>query len=150
MRLTKHFTLEELVASETAARLGIDNTPTTAILENLVDLAKGLEKIRLELGGRPIHINSGYRCAELNTKIGGAMSSLHLRGLAADIICPSFGSPLAVCRAIAAAKLNTDQVIHEFGHWCHVSFVGRGESGRGDLLTIASAKRGYEYGLVPI
>ena len=147
MQLTDHFSLEELIASETAARFGIDNTPPAMLTPNLRVLAAGLELVRAALGARPIHVNSGYRCLALNEKIGGAKNSLHMTGLAADIICPSFGPPLAVCRAIIAAGLTPDQVIHEFGQWCHVSFVAPGKKPRGDLLTIASAARGYEVGL---
>ncbi len=150
MQLTDHFSLEELIVSETAARFGIDNTPPAAILVNLRVLAHGLEQIRAALGGRPIHVNSGYRCLALNRKIGGARNSQHLHGLAADIICPSYGTPLAVCREIVAAGLKPDQVIHEFGHWCHVSFAAAGKTPRGELLTIASAARGYQEGLNPV
>ena len=150
MQLTKHFSLEELIASEAAVRLGIDNTPTDEILLNLQALAAGLELARSALGGRPIHVNSGYRCHALNKKIGGAKNSQHMKGLAADIIFPSFGPPLAVCRAIVAARVPSDQIIHEFGQWCHVSFAAPGEKPRGDLLTIASSSRGYVTGLISI
>lgn len=147
MQLTDHFSLEELIASETAVRAGIDNNPPESIVANLRVLAAGLELVRAALGGRPIHLNSGFRCAALNAAVGGARNSMHMRGLAADILCPQFGSPLEVCRAIVAAKVPTDQVIHEFGKWCHVSFAAAGAKPRGELLTIASALRGYETGL---
>lgn len=147
MQLSDHFSLEELIASETAVRLGIDNTPSEALIPNLFVLARGLESVRAALGGRPIHVNSGYRCRALNSKIGGAKNSLHMLGLAADIICPSYGSPLAVCRTIAAAGLRPDQIIHEFSQWCHISFVLPGDKPRGQMLTIFSAARGYEIGL---
>jgi hypothetical protein len=150
MQLTDHFSLEELIASETAARQGIDNAPPAALMPNLRALAAGLELVRTALGGRPIHINSGYRCKALNTRIGGAKLSRHMDGLAADILCPSFGTPLEVCRAIVAAGVKPDQVIHEFGKWCHVSFAAPGAQPRGELLTIASAARGYEVGLNPV
>lgn len=147
MQLTEHFSLEELIASHTAVRLGIDNTPPASLMPNLHVLAAGLERVRTALHGRPIHVNSGYRSLALNTKIGGAKHSRHIDGLAADLICPAFGSPLAVCRAIAAAGLKPDQVIHEFGQWCHVSFVAPGGAPRGELLTISSAASGYQVGL---
>lgn len=150
MQFTDHFSFEELVASETAARFGLDNTPPANLMPNLRVLAAGLELVRTALGGRPIHINSGYRCEALNTRIGGARSSRHMSGLAADILCPSFGTPLEVCRAIAAAGLKPDQVIHEFGKWCHVSFAAPGSQPRGELLTIASAATGYQAGLNPV
>ena len=75
---------------------------------------------------------------------------MHMRGLAADILCPQFGLPLEVCRAIVAAGIVTDQIIHEFGRWCHVAFPAPGIAARGQLLTIASAATGYQTGLNPI
>lgn len=75
---------------------------------------------------------------------------MHMRGLAADIPCPRFGSPLEVCRAIVASGIATDQIIHEFGRWTHVAFAIPGLAARKQLLTIASAARGYDSGLNPI
>ena len=150
MQLTEHFSFEALIASDTAVRLGIDNRPPATLLPNLRALAEGLERVRAALGGRDLRINSGYRCLELNTRLGGAKKSRHMEGLAADILCPAFGSPLEVCRAIVAAGVQPDQVIHEFGKWCHVSFAAPGSAPRGELLTIASSARGYEAGLNPV
>lgn len=147
MQLTEHFSLEELTASETAARKGIDNTPPLDVQANLLILARGLELVRLALQERPIKVNSGYRSEALNLAVGGVAKSKHLSGLAADIICPQFGTPLQVCEAIVAAGIQVDQVIHEFGKWCHVSFPARGAQPRGELLTIASPATGYEVGL---
>ena len=150
MQLSEHFSLEELVASESAARLGIDNTPPAEIVLNLKGLAQGLERVRAALGGKPIHVNSGYRCPALNTAIKGAGNSMHMQGLAADILCPQLGPPLDVCRAIVAAGIETDQVIHEFGRWCHVAFAAPGTQARRDLLTIATAGEGFRPGLNPV
>ncbi len=70
MSLTKHFTLEELTASDIAARHGIDNTPTSPlILTNLKTLAEGLEHVRTLLG-KPVIINSGYRSVMVNSLLG--------------------------------------------------------------------------------
>lgn len=150
MILSSHFTIDELTASETAARLGINNEPSEAIVFNLRLLAAGLELVRAALGNLPIHVNSGFRCAALNAAVGGSANSAHMRGLAADIICPRFGPPLAVCRAIVAAHIDTDQVIHEYGKWCHVGFAAPGTRARGSLLTIASSAAGYQPGLIPV
>lgn len=150
MQLSEHFSLEELVASEVAARAGIDNTPPPAIVANLRTLAQGLELVRHALGDLPIHINSGYRCAALNKKVGGASESAHLSGLAADIVCPQFGSPIEVCRAIASQHIATDQIIHEFGSWCHVAFAAPGQFARNQRLTIVSGAQGYVSGLNPV
>jgi hypothetical protein len=150
MYLSEHFSLEELTASETAARAGIDNTPSADLMPNLKTLASGLEQVRAVLGGQAIHVNSGYRCPALNAQVGGASNSMHMRGLAADILCPSFGTPLQVCQAIAAANIVVDEVIHEFGKWCHVAFAAPGEQPRDALMTIASAAQGYQQGLHPV
>ena len=150
MQLTDNFSLEELIASEVASRSGIDNRPPQDLIPNLLTLAKGLEQVRAALRGLPVHVNSGYRCAALNAAVGGAKNSMHVRGLAADILCPQFGTPLQVCRAIVAAGIPTDQIIHEFGHWCHVSFPAAGAAARNELLTIASSAAGYQPGLNPV
>jgi len=150
VKLSEHFSLEELCASETADRNGIDNTPPESLMPNLLVLARGLEQVRLALQEHPVHVNSGYRCEALNVAIGGARTSRHMHGLAADIICPAFGTPLQVCLAIVAAGIEVDQVIHEFGKWCHVSFAAPGTKPRGELLTIASAATGYQAGILPV
>ena len=67
MKLTKNFTLEELTASGTATRLGIDNTPNDVQLSNLRRLAYMLQELR-NMFDAPIFINSGFRCKRLNEK----------------------------------------------------------------------------------
>ena len=147
MILSPHFSLEELTASEVAARAGIDNVPSAEVVRNLVRLAEGLEFVRLALENNPIHITSGYRSARLNQLVGGSKNSMHIQGLAADILCPAFGPPLEVCRAIAKSGIAADQIIHEFGHWCHVAFPGPGQTARKELLTIRTLGTGAELGL---
>ena len=150
MRLTEHFTLEELTVSETAARCGIDNTPSQDILPNLRYLSRQLEAIRAAIG-KPIHVNSGFRCLEVNGALGSKPTSAHIRGLAADIIAPQFGTAFELCKAVAALEdLNFDQVIYEFRSWCHVGFCESGSTPRQQLLTIISAKTGYQAGLLNI
>src|SRR5947208_17025278 len=147
MMLSEHFSLEELPASEVAARAGIDNTPSAETMRNLLRLAAGLELVRAALGNNPIHVTSGYRSPRLNQMVGGAKNSMHTQGLAADILCPAFGPPLEVCRALARSGIGTDQIIHEFGAWCHVAFPRPGQIGRNELLTIRSVATGAELGL---
>ena len=85
MQLTTNFTLEELIHSDTANAKGIDNTPTKEIEENLKYLAeKALQPIR-DKWGKPLTVNSGYRCKELNKAVGGVSNSSHLTGLGAAI-----------------------------------------------------------------
>jgi len=104
MNLSDHFTLEELTASQTASRFNIDNTPSEEIVAELTRLAAFLEGVRALLGA-PITISSGYRSLELNARIGGASKSQHCEGQAADILAPSYGTPLQVCQAIQGSDL---------------------------------------------
>ena len=140
MQLTPHFTLEELCFSQEAARAGIDNTPSREVVANLVRLAKMLEKVRALLKN-PIHISSGFRCAELNTRIGGSAKSAHLEGRAADFICPAFGTPYAVARRIAGTRLGFDQMIHEYGRWVHIAVPRAHARADRELLSIFEAGR---------
>ena len=81
----KYFSLTELTQSATAKRLGIDNTPSDNIKKNLMlFIEKVLDPIREDWGG-PIIVSSGYRCPELNAKVGGAKTSGHQYGYCADL-----------------------------------------------------------------
>ena len=133
MNITPHFQLEEFIASSKATELGIDNTMPDKYFPNLKRLSELLEQVR-EILGHSIHINSGYRRPELNRAVGGSALSQHMEGLAADIICPSFGNALAVCNAIAKSDLPFDQVIYE-RTWCHVSITNKGLVPRREVLT---------------
>lgn len=80
-----YFTLKELLKSNTAEAQGIDNTPTWKVVDNLRDLTDTiLDPLRAAWGG-PIRVTSGYRSELLNTAVGGAPTSVHKRGSAADI-----------------------------------------------------------------
>ncbi len=120
MKLSEHFTLEELTFSQTAVRNGINNNPSQAVKNNLRVLADNLEKIRTFLG-HPLRISSAFRCMELNRKIGGSVNSAHMDGLAADFTCEKFGKPIDVVKALHKSGIKVDQVIEE-GTWVHVSF----------------------------
>lgn len=124
VQLSPHFTLEELTVSELAARKGIDNTPDRVVVNNLTSTAKNMELVRDFLGSRPLHVNSGYRCIELNRALGSKDTSAHCEGWAVDFICPAFGSPAEVARAISASEIRYDQLICE-GTWVHISFEPR-------------------------
>ncbi len=122
--LTQHFTLEELTASTTAIRLGINNTPNAKVITNLTILAKGLESVRSLLGGHPISIDSGYRCPALNKVVNGSATSGHLLGYAADFLCPAFGNSKSIVAKIMTSNILFDQCIME-GTWVHISFDPR-------------------------
>ena len=84
-QLSPHFNLKEFVNSDTARKLGIDNTPTLRDIANLRELCvRILEPLR-DFIGEPIKITSGYRCPRLNKAVGGVATSAHIVGFAADI-----------------------------------------------------------------
>lgn len=118
----KHFTIKELCRSATAERLGIDNTPPRSAVTALHELVDHVLDPLREAWGGPIHVNSGYRCPELNRLVGGTTYSQHQRGEAADI---TVGTPARNRRLLALIKrlnLPVDQCIDEKGcHWIHVS-----------------------------
>ncbi|KUZ33599.1 D-Ala-D-Ala carboxypeptidase family metallohydrolase [Burkholderia territorii] len=146
--LTAHFTLEELVASDTARRRGIDNTPSATVAANLRRTAEALERVRELLGGRPVVVTSGYRSPALNSAIGGVPNSAHKLGLAADFVCPKFGTPLDICRAISRSSIEFDQLIQE-GTWVHIGLAAAGVKPRRQVLTASfgSARTMYSEGL---
>jgi zinc D-Ala-D-Ala carboxypeptidase len=128
MNLSPHFTLAEFTDSDTAARRGIDNGLPASLMPNAMGTAGMLERIRTmlcELAGRevPIIITSGYRCPALNAAIGSNPTSDHPRAMAADWRAPAFGTPYAICKALAPHidSLAVGQMIHEFGNWVHTS-----------------------------
>ena len=127
MNLSYNFTLEELTASDAAARRGLDNQPTPEHLENLKRLAAFLEEVRA-LFGKPILINSAYRSKEVNDAVGGSKNSQHCLGCAADIRIPGL-TPKEVVTIIVNSKLRFDQVIEEFGSWTHISIPNKPEIG---------------------
>jgi len=124
-KLTENFTLEELTHSETALRLGFENSPSPAAYENLIRLAQLLEQVR-KLLNKPILVNSGYRSKPVNDAVGSKDSSQHRVGCAADFRVPGM-SPKEVCEAIIASDIQFDQLIREFweeskgGGWTHIS-----------------------------
>lgn len=149
MRLTDHFTLEEMIASETAARLNIANYPQPNQIGNLLMVAHGLERVR-SIVMRPIQILSGYRSKELNAAIGGARNSQHVLGLAADIrVAGMSARKLAEILAGNPASLGIDQLILEHpeslaGSWVHLGFA---KPPRGEVLTGAGHPTMYTKGL---
>ena len=143
-RLSRHLSLARLIHSDTAKARGIDNRPPPELVDNLRRLARGLDRVR-SLLGHPLEISSGYRSPELNAAVGGTPGSQHTQGLAADFVCPPFGTPMEVARAIVASDIVFDQCILEFGRWVHLSFS---EAPRRRALTIHDSREGYLEGLV--
>lgn len=125
MQLSPHFTLAEAITSQTAARLGIDNSPTSAMLAELQKTAAFMEKVRTILGNLPIIVTSWYRSPKLEAAIVGRENSMghHPLGGAVDFICPRFGTPYEVAQHIAINRddIRFGQLIYEFGAWVHIS-----------------------------
>jgi hypothetical protein len=135
--LTPHFTLEEMIVSQTASREGINNSPTDEALINLRRVCEMLEAVRHILGGKPVLISSGYRCPELNAACGGSSNSEHMTGCAADFTCPGFGSPHDVCKKIMSdPRIKYNQLIWEYGDWIHMSVPAIGVQAKMEELTI--------------
>ena len=117
MNLSPSFTLDELTHTD---HREFDNTPNDEEMANLVRLAEFLEQVKEVIGGKPIIVNSAFRCAEVNKAVGSSDKSQHRRGCAADIRVPGM-TPDEVVSAIMASGLPYDQVIREFDRWTHVS-----------------------------
>jgi zinc D-Ala-D-Ala carboxypeptidase len=126
---TKHFSEEELTFSSAALRLGIINKiPDEARFPLVTLFTLIVEPLREEVGV-PIHLDSAYRCLELNRAIGSHDDSQHIageRGAAADLKVTGM-KPKEVADKIEAMGLPYDQLIEEYGEegWCHVSFSSR-------------------------
>tara|TARA_R110002020_G_scaffold446534_2_gene658840 strand:+ start:301 stop:756 length:456 start_codon:yes stop_codon:yes gene_type:complete len=149
MSLSDHFSLMELTKSQTAERLGIDNTPDDVAIGNLASMCDSiLEPIRAHYGV-PFSPSSAYRSEELNKAIGGSVNptSAHVRGLAVDIELPGVSNP-DLARWVQN-NLVFDQLILECwtvpgSGWVHI-----GDDllePRGQVLTYTRGK-GYMNGL---
>jgi len=123
MNLSEHFTLEELTHTD---HRQFDNTPHDAEMANLVRLANFLEEVKTVLGGKPVMINSAFRCKQVNDAVGSKDTSQHRIGCAADIRVPGM-TPDQVVKAVIAAGLEYDQIIREFDRWTHISIPNKSE-----------------------
>lgn len=135
----KYFTIEELCRSETADAKGIDNRPSAVARENLEALVFNVLDPLREKFGKPIIVNSGYRSTLLNNILGGARSSQHTRGEAADITAEDANENFELFEMIRTT-LPFDQLIWEKGTrtypaWIHVSFKMEGRN-RKQILKI--------------
>ena len=81
----KHFTISEMLKSDTAIKQRLWNGAPKEAEENLKALVDEVLDPLREAYGRPIRVNSGYRCPKLNNLVGGTPNSQHMRGEAADI-----------------------------------------------------------------
>lgn len=152
LKLSFHpeFCQDTLCHSDTALRCGLDNRCPPELLGNLSRLSALLGDIQRSLNIRSgaLKINSGFRAPTLNERVGGVPNSQHCVGLAADLVCPEFGSPCDLALAIAQLPCEFDQLILEFGKWVHVSAAPLGQTPRRECLSIFSKDEGYLEGIV--
>ena len=122
MQLTKNFSLREITESAKARELGIDNTMPPLLMRNAKALAERLQIIR-DVLREPVYVSSGYRCAALNKAVGGAYTSQHQLGLAADIYADGYTAQ-ELFDAILKMNISYDQFIIEragLKEWVHIS-----------------------------
>ena len=139
MRLSKHFTLEEMTKSMTAARRGIDNTPGAGEIKNLENVCyEILEPVRAKFD-KPITITSGYRSEALCEAIGSKKTSQHAKGQAVDF--EIMGIPNIKVAYWLINNVDFDQCILEYykpddgqAGWIHVSYNEKGAN-RKQVLT---------------
>lgn len=116
-QLSPNFTLEELTHTD---HREFDNTPNDSEKNNLKRLAEFLEEVKTVLGGKPIMVNSAFRCKQVNDAVGSKDTSQHRIGCAADIRVPGM-TPDEVVKAVIASGIGYDQIIREFDRWTHIS-----------------------------
>ena len=153
MNLTANFSLHELTKSETALRMGLDNTPDDEATENLRLLCeKVLQPVR-DHYGKGVKVNSAYRSPESNAAVGGSKTSDHCKGMAADIEIP--GVPNADLAQWIMDNLEYTQLILEFytpgipdSGWVHVSYDPNNLKKQELTATKVAGKTTYLPGLV--
>lgn len=124
----KYFTIAEMAVSDTADRMGINNRIPRDLLPNVQNLIREVLDPLREWYGRPIYVNSGYRCEELNKAVGGARNSFHLTGCAADIDVHSREENGKLFEYIREHLPFTELGWEGGGRWVHVTLVpGREE-----------------------
>ncbi len=137
--LSKNLTLQEAITSQTATRLGIDNTPNERQIENLKLVATHCFQPIRDHFGKPIRVSSGFRSKALNKAIRGSATSDHPKGLALDLQ----GTNGIANKEIfdwAKENLDFDQLIWEYGTkkepaWVHISYR-RNSKNRRQILYI--------------
>lgn len=119
--LTEHFTLEELIKSDSHPE--INNTPTDKVRANLTTLCKTILEPTRQMMDESIIITSGYRCPKLNKAVGGVENSYHLTGQAADLHIKSESYAKRILDILALNR-HVDLALYEQGkhgsRWIHV------------------------------
>lgn len=153
----KHFTMAELTRSETAKKLGLDNTPPTEHIQNIETTVKQLlDPIREawaihcagnQFGTPALRVSSGYRGEAVNKAVGGSKTSAHGVGYAFDLV-PDNGRLLEFkrfCRDWLADRafdqmISEDENVAGVPRWIHLGYKNRTGGQRRQLLTMRGGK----------
>lgn len=125
-QFTKNFSYDELIASSTAKRLGLDNTPTSEEKERLRQLAESILQPIRDAWRAPIVVTSGYRSEAVNNAVGGVKTSQHRLGEAADIKVGGKERNRKlfnfIYKMISKGDIKVGQLIDEYNYqWIHIS-----------------------------
>lgn len=126
-RISRNFRFSEFTDSDVAARHHITNAITSwEVRDNIIALVENVLQPLRDAWEKPLFINSGYRCLELNKKVGGVPTSQHVLGQAADVGC---SDPLALARLAKKMRLPYDQmgVYPTFVHFSYSEDRNRGQ-----------------------
>ena len=129
--LSRHVSLADAIASQTASRLKIDNVPPAELLPAMRNVAKNVYDLLYDAAGGRIRINSFYRSPVLNKAVKGSKNSQHVVGEAIDIDATGTLTNGELYRMVKRVLPTWDQVIWEFGDdrnpaWVHVSLRASG------------------------
>ena len=131
----RYFSIGELCRSNVADLKGIPNHPNTYQKMNMEKLIRNvLDPLRFKFG-KPIYVNSGFRCATLNELIGGARNSQHMDGKAADITSGNKKDNKVIFELAQSMGLEFDQLINENQFsWIHISY--KEDNNRNQVLSL--------------
>lgn len=126
-RISRNFRFSEFTKSDVASRYHITNAITSwEVRDNIIALVENVLQPLRDAWEKPLLINSGYRCLELNKKVGGVPTSQHVLGQAADVGC---SNPIALARIAKKMRLPYDQmgVYPTFVHFSYSEGRNRGQ-----------------------
>jgi uncharacterized protein YcbK (DUF882 family) len=123
--ISRNFSFSEFEKSDTAKAYRIQNViKDWDVRDNIIALVENVLQPLRDAWGQPLFINSGYRCKELNAKVGGVATSQHCKGQAADVGC---SDPLALARLVKKMGLTYDQM-GVYPTFVHLSYKDDGEN----------------------
>lgn len=117
--ISKDFSYREFERSEVADAKHICNVITSfEVRDSILALTESVLQPLRDAWGKPLKVNSGYRCKALNAAVGGVPTSQHVKGEAADIAA---GDPVKLARLAVKLGLPFDQMIlyPTFVHFSH-------------------------------